>query len=80
LQTLGFDEATKRDHGEQLARTNKKMGTQDIRLPMKETDHLAAIPAEALKKGTTREPAMVHQRATNTRHINTKLKINDQEP
>jgi hypothetical protein len=56
------------------------MGTQDIRPPMKETNHLAAIPAEALKKGTTREPAMVHQRATNTRHINTKLKINDQEP
>jgi hypothetical protein len=46
LQTLGFNQATKGDHGEQLARTNEKMGTQDIRPPMKETDHLAAIPAE----------------------------------
>jgi hypothetical protein len=60
-----------------VVKIDEKMGTQSARPPMKEIEHPADIPAETLKKEATCEPAMVHQQATNARHMNTKLKTND---
>jgi hypothetical protein len=60
-----------------VAKTDEKMGTQYVRPQMKEIKHLADIPAETLKKEATCEPSMVHQQATNARHMNTKLKTRD---